>query len=264
MKFKFKLDTFFNNEEIILNLNNTSLPTSTHVYYEAKKKELCEQYETARMFLKETELNDYKHWFKKSDDEKINNYLKLTYESIFYETAILYYNIVVDLSWCLFYVSVEYLVNTSTKTALIPQYQPIGEAYDTIRQLEKYVTNPSDESAPYKYFSNLNKSLTPIFNHVNDFWKSFSRSKIRDNYNYIKHKGKPIYNEITDLQDEQLLSIIVNNEEIPSKIEDVQMKLDLIPAIDELFKFDNDILYPYIKSLIELLDSFVKPSKLIQ
>ena len=51
--------------------------------------------------------------------------------------------------------------------------------------------------------------------------------------------------------------------EIASDIRDVQWVQSLKENISELIKFDNEQLFPYVKSLLEELERVVKPSPMV-
>ena len=51
--------------------------------------------------------------------------------------------------------------------------------------------------------------------------------------------------------------------EIASDIRDVQWVQSLKDNISELIKFDNEQLFPYVKSLLEELERVVKPSPMV-
>ena len=95
---------------------------------------------------------------------------------------------------------------------------------------------------------------------IADFWKDFSNSNIRNLYNYIKHKGKPAYREIEEFRGGKAMRLLINKEEYPSDIRDVQKIVGLEQGINELIHFDDDILFPYIQKLLELLNTAVDPS----
>ena len=86
-----------------------------------------------------------------------------------------------------------------------------------------------------------------------EFWKEFSESKIRNIYNYIKHKGTPCYKEIESLRDTRFFSLIIGKESYPTDIRDVRKVLSIDELTDELIKFDDEKLYPYVVELIKKL-----------
>ena len=94
--------------------------------------------------------------------------------------------------------------------------------------------------------------------------------RIRKKYNYCKHKGKPAYDEIEELRGKgRLFGISIqpigSNEtiQIASDIRDVQWVQSLTDNITELQRFDDEQLFPYVKSLLEELERVVKPSPMV-
>ena len=102
--------------------------------------------------------------------------------------------------------------------------------------------------------------FSPAVDLIVEFWKNFSNSNIRNLYNYIKHKGKPIYREIEEFRGGKAMRLLINKQEYPSDIRDVQKIVGLKQGIDELIHFDDNILFPYIQNLLELLNTAVDPS----
>ena len=64
-------------------------------------------------------------------------------------------------------------------------------------------------------------------------------------------------------QPHKIFSLQVNDKKCPSDIRDVQATINLIDAIEELRRFDNEKLFPYIESLFTQLEALIKPSPLI-
>ena len=50
--------------KVTFNLVGSKLPSSNDVYFRAKQRELVEQYSAARIFMHETETDDWDHWFR--------------------------------------------------------------------------------------------------------------------------------------------------------------------------------------------------------
>ena len=251
-------------------LEGTSLPTNKDLYFRTKQREIIDQYAAARIFLRETETDDWSHWFNLVDDERNNTAFKKIFTTYFYETALMYYNIVVDLTWTLCYVSAEFAISNSSNRVDFEGCKPIEEAYQLLRTAENSVTSPTAESNPFEYLQKMCPEYSKAIQIIVDFWNSFSSSAIRKKYNYCKHKGKPAYDEIEELRGKGRLSGIsiqlVNSTEkieIASDIRDVQWVQSLKENISELIKFDNEQLFPYVKSLLEELERVVKPSPMV-
>ena len=88
---------------VTFNLVGTRLPNNHDLFFCTKQRELAEQYSGARIFLRETETDDWKHWFNPVEDDVTDKAFKLIFRSHFYETALFYYNAIVDMSWTLCY-----------------------------------------------------------------------------------------------------------------------------------------------------------------
>lgn len=95
---------------------------------------------------------------------------------------------------------------------------------------------------------------------VVEFWKVFSNSSIRNLYNFVKHKGKPLYEEVENLRGGKIMSILIGNEEYPSDIRDVQKMISVEDGLKELIDFDNNMLFPYIEKLLCQLKIAIEPS----
>lgn len=248
-------------------LVGTVLPSNKDFYFRTKQKEIVDQYSAARIFLNETETEDWSHWFKQLDDKKLNDAFQKKFTTYFYETALMYYNIVVDLTWTLCYVSAEFAISNSSNRVDFEGYKPVEEAYQLLRTAENSVTSPTAETNPFKYLQKMSPECSKAIQMIIDFWISFSSSCIRKKYNYCKHKGKPAYEELEQVQaptrffDISIKSIDSNKTiHIPSDTRDVQWTQSLSENIAELKKFDDEQLFPYIKSLLEELEQVVQPS----
>lgn len=55
--------------KVTFNLVGSKLPNSNDVYFRAKQRELVEQYSAARIFMHETETDDWNHWFNPVEDK---------------------------------------------------------------------------------------------------------------------------------------------------------------------------------------------------
>lgn len=131
--------------------------------------------------------------------------------------------------------------------------RPIEEAYKLLRKTEEGASTPHAKGNPFDYL----KAMAPEFSSATDliinFWKEFSNSNIRNLYNYIKHKGKPLYRESEAIQGGKTMQLWIDKEEYPSDIRDVQKIIGLEDGIKELIDFDDNILFSYIDRLIEEL-----------
>ena len=255
----FKLDR---DKNFSVNLVGMKLPTNKDLFFRAKQQEIFQQYETARIFLKETDTDDWNHWFT-CNDTNFQGVFELIFTGNIFEAALMYYNIIVDLSWTICYVSAEFAIYQQDKVIDISGMMSIEEAYKKLRNTENAVVNPSNEGNPFQYLKVVCPEYEEAINLIIDFWSKFSNSEIRNLYNYIKHKGKPLYEEVDAFAPGRLLTLHISNEECPVDVRDIQRKVKLKDAIKELKVFDDELLYPYIKKLFELLEIAVNPSPLV-
>lgn len=267
MVFKNDIFTLSPTSKRTFNLVGAKLPNSKDVYFRAKQDEIIDQYAAARIFLNEIETNDWEHWFNKQKLDENNEAFKLIFSSYFYESALTYYNVLIDLSWTICYVSAEYVCNFKNMPISFSGVKPIEEAYDLLRQAENNVTNPTSENNPFQYLKIMCPEYTTAIDLIIDFWKDFSNTNIRKNYNFFKHKGKPAYNEIEKLRGGRVMGVYVKENgkkiEMVSDTQDVKYKISLFDSIKELYKFDNEKLFPYLKKLLEELEKQVNPSPMV-
>lgn len=250
-------------------LNLGDLPTNTDIYFRAKQKEIIDQYSAARVFMRESETDDWNHWFDPVEDQQHNEAFKLIFTSFFYESALIYYNIIVDLSWTICYVSAEFACTQKGKRVDFSGMKSIEDAAELLRKAENNVTNPTAEGNPFGYLKMMCPEFSNAIDLIINYWNTFGNSLIRNRYNFCKHKGKPSYSEIEELRGGRLMDIYFQNKDtndkiqIASDIRDVQLQFSLIEAIDELRQFDDNELFPYINSLFKELEDVIKPSPMI-
>lgn len=250
-------------------LVGSTLPNNQDVYFYSKWDELFERYQSARLFLRKCIEESGNSWFNPVKDPNVQRGIELTFKAEFYETALINYNILVDLSWTLTYVSAEFMLynfdsdGNITNSAEISGMSSIEEAYDMLRKTENRVMTPHAEGNPFQYLKVMAPEFKEAIDLIIDFWKNFSNSEIRQMYNYIKHKGKPRYTEIENLRGGKLFSIYVDNEEYPADVRDIQKIVSLEQEIQNLLDFDNKSLFPYIEKLLSSLNNAVNPSPYI-
>ncbi|MGF7012320.1 hypothetical protein M2145_001028 [Lachnospiraceae bacterium PF1-21] len=250
-------------------LNGLKAPVNKDLYFLSKWDELFERYASARLFLRKSLGDDWSYWFVPHENEEIQFAMENKFRSDLFESALISYNIIVDLSWTITYVSAEYVhynldsngnqVNASSLNGLVS----LEEAYTLLRKTENAVVTPTAPNNPFLYLKNMAPEFSEAIDLIIEFWKNFSQSSIRSLYNYLKHKGKPIYKEVDSLNKGRLFSLVINNQQYPSDIRDVQRKLVLMDEIDALISFDNTDLFPYIENLLSLLNKAVDPSPII-
>ncbi len=255
--------------EVKFDLVGSKLPSSNDVYFRAKQSELVEQYSAARIFMYETETDDWNHWFYPLEDKTTTEVSRLIFRSHFYETALFYYNAVVDISWTLCYVAVEFACSNKGARVDISGIKPIEEAAELLRKAEGNVTSPTAEDNPFSYLKLMCPEFEPVINHIVAFWDSFSSSEIRKRYNYCKHKGRPSYEEIEELSSGRVMGFYIENREtgqvtqIASDPQDVRYSFSLEDAISKLKDFDDNILFPYTQKLISLIEAILQPSQMV-
>ena len=251
------------------NLVGAKLPTTNDVYFRAKQKDLVEQYSAARIFLHETETTDWNHWFNPVEDPIATEAFRLIYKSHFYETALFYYNTVVDISWTLCYVAIEFACSCNGERVDISGIKPIEEAAELLRSAEGNVTSPTAEENPFGYLKQMCPEFAPVIDYVVEFWLSFAPSNVRQKYNFCKHKGRPSYEEISKLKDGRVMGIYLEDKstgqtvQVASDPQDVNYSFSLEDSILELKDFDDNILFPYVQRLFSMIESILKPSPLI-
>lgn len=254
---------------IKFNLVGTKIPNSNDIFFRAKQEELVEQYSTARIFMHETETDDWNHWFNPVEDKVINESFQLTLKSHFYEIALFYYNAVVDISWTLCYVAAEFACSAKGVRVDISGIKPIEEAFQLLRIAENNVTAPTAKENPFSYLKKMCPEFEPAINQIINFWNTFSSSEIRKRYNYCKHKGRPSCEEIEKLSPGKIMNVYLVNKntgettQMISDIQDVKYSFSLDSALLELRDFDDNILFPYIDKLIKTIEDILKPSPMI-
>lgn len=153
MKFETNIFQFRQTSDFKINFSDFKLPTHRDVFFRAKQYEMYEQYHSARIFLNETETSDWKYWFE-VDNVECHQILELEYMGRMFETALLYYNIVVDLSWVLCYGCAEYILyNKDTEKIMVDMSNPLNieDAYNAMRKTEGEVANPDVQKNPLEY-----------------------------------------------------------------------------------------------------------------
>lgn len=248
------------------NLIGVKIPTNQDYYFISKWHEIFDRYTVARLFLRKTQEDNWDYWFNPLADADSQKAVEMIFQSNLYETALINYNILVDLSWTITYVSAEYVLykfdnnNNIVNVQEVYGMSPIEEAYELLRKTENGVTTPHAEGNPFDYLKKTVPAFEEAIDMIIDFWSTFSNSNIRKLYNYIKHKGKPIYSEINKYQGGKIMDLFIGKEQYPSDIRDVQRIISLKESIQELIDFDDNLLFPYMTKLIKSLEQAVEPS----
>lgn len=249
-------------------LNGLKMPVSKDYYFRAKQQELIDQYAAARIFMHETDTDNWEHWFTRPEDETNMVAFQNIFRSYFYETALLYYNIVVDLSWTLCYVCAEFAIHKGENVFDFSGLMPIEEASRLLRDAEKMISNPDSENNPFQYLKKMAPEYTAAIDMVVDFWNVFGDSMIRRKYNFCKHRGKPAYTEIERQRNGRFMNFFVKSSsgtltQMTSDIRDVRWELSLKDSIEELRGFDDEQLFPYIQELMHELERVLEPSPMV-
>ena len=270
MEFKYDHLTLGDNPPDKIILEGIALPSSRDVYFRAKQSEIVDLYSAARIFLTETENDtDWRNWFVPVDDPDMQKAIEIKMRSLFYETALFYYNAIVDISWTMCYVCAEFAITKSGERVEFGNIQPIENAYDLLREAEGNVTNPTAEGNPFSYIKRMCPEFSDVIDSIISFWEEFGNSSIRHKYNYCKHKGKPVYSELNKFYGPRFLRLYKREDsgqrtELAVNPLDVQYTCSLEDSIAELLRFDNEELFPYIYDLIKRLERIVDPSPLVR
>ena len=244
------------------NLIGARLPNVKDIFLRAKQEEIYQQYDSARIFLKETETEDWNHWID-TNNKKYQEASKIILKTRMFESSLMFYNIVVDLSWVLCYVSAEFAFYRKDEAINLCNMINIEDAYKILRQVERVVSSPNCDGNQFEYLKSICPDFLEPIELVIEFWNSFFDSDIRKLYNFIKHKGKPRYEELENLILYKSPELIINNEHYPMDISDVQMTISLNKFTRKLAEFDDNVLYPYIRKLYELLENVIEPSPFV-
>lgn len=289
MEFATDIFSLYPDSHRTFSLIGLTLPSQRDVYFRAKQKELLDQYAGARIFMRELDTDDWSHWFNPNPDPKNNQAFQYIFQGYLYETALIYYNIIVDLSWTLCYTCAEFACTQNGKRVDLSGLKSIEESAELLRKAENNVTAPTAENNPFGYLKLMSPEFTNAIDLIVAFWTKFANSETRKTYNYCKHKGKPVYTEISNLQGGRLMGLYVQpaNQEtqkdadadssaqgkegkddekkiqIASDIRDVQLGIPLGSSIKILQEFDDNELFPYIQSLLKELETVIKPSPLL-
>lgn len=235
-------------------INEILKPNNRQIFFESKLEDIVRQYAAARTFLLETNTPDWKHWFEeRSGNDEMNSRMKTIMGSMFLESAIIYYNIVVDLTWVMTYVCAEYSISDIKSNILIEDIYNIDKINDILRKLENYVKNPNHPENPLSYIKKNSYNFLPAINSIEEFWRSYSNDEMRNLYNHIKHKGKPVYKEIFESVPKKFGSIIINGEEHANDKSDVKYEISFNETIKKLIEFDNEKLFPYCDKLFDTI-----------
>lgn len=249
------------------NLVGTTLPSNIDVYFRSKQKEIVEQYSGARIMMEQTCCMKNDYWFKcETSNSNIIKGIRNKFRAHFYESALFYYNIMIDLSWTLCYSVAEFSYIEDGELKEYVGLKSIDEAYNILRKAEQNVTSPTAYNNPFDYLYTMCPEFSSAFDIITDFWESEVVADIRKMYNYCKHKGKPNYIEINEDSLGSAIGVYLQKGDskvhIVSALEDVQLKVSLENEIQKLVAFDNAV-YKYLESLFSTIENIIKPSPLV-
>lgn len=157
------------------NLIGTKFPTSQDVYFVSKWHELFERYEMARIFLSKTEEDNWDYWFNRVSDEVAQKGMELMFKAKMLETALINYNILIDLTWTMTYVSAEYVLykfdneGNVTNADEIKGMHSIENSLAMLREAENGVSTPHAEGNQFQYL----KIMRPEFSDAIDLIVEF-------------------------------------------------------------------------------------------
>lgn len=244
------------------------LPEDRDFFFRAKQFEIGDQYTAARFFLRQTDGENYKDWLFSTGNVNADCGIRNTWRSYFYEAALMYYNILVDLSWVLLYLSAEYVCYQDDCAVKFESVKSMGEAMELMRSAEGLVAEPLCATNPIGYIKKMCPKLDNAVQMTIDFWKEYKESSIRHLYNYCKHRGKPAYEEIVKFTGPKFAKFNRLNDDgsmtqVAFDTRDVRLKVSLEKSIEELLTFDDEKLFPYLHNLISELEKIVQPSPLV-
>lgn len=241
------------NKRIAIPPNMIIIPSSQELFFEAKLTEIHRQYQAARLFLGQVDNDYWDYWYESFNNDVKDGITRVGFNGVFLETAILYYNIVVDLTWVICYVSAEFAGYKKGKAIQLDEINLIQDTQDIIREMEKLVSNPFVENNPLNYLKEHCPDFAPAIDLVYDFWKVFADSEVRSLYNFLKHKGKPQYEELYQHTQKKFYSFHKDNQEYSTDINDVKLEISIYKTVELLKDYDNKILFPYCDKLFSLL-----------
>ena len=270
MVFKNDLNALLPPRGFSVQIPGAKLPTNKDVYIRSMQQQIAEQYDAARMFMKETDTSDWDHWFKRPDNDRIATLYEWDRKANFLECALFYYNIIIDLTWTLCYVAAEYAICGSNENMIsFEGMVPIDEAWKLLQRAQKNVLAPTAENNPFGYLAKMAPAYGIAIDMITEFWSNYQSNGIRQLYNYCKHRGKPLY---TELQENgganRLFPLYFVGEkreisQLPSSPFDVMKKVSIKEMLVSLQVFDDEVLFPYVQELIAEIIKVAQPSPLV-
>lgn len=247
------------NKRLDTDINELRMPNSNKNFFEGKLYEIYLRYQSARIMMHSIDNNDNEYWYYNTDKEINNHIIRLNYNGFFLENAILNYNIVVDLTWIITFLSIDICYYKDNNKFVFDEINQKEESKTVINKIEKFVQSPDvDEIKEFlNYFSSLHFKYEEVVNHITSFWQSFSTNEIRYLYNYLKHRGKPEYTEIYKLTGKKFFSYYDGDKEYATDMSDIRKEISMYNQIEKLIDFDDNILFPYCNKLFQLLINII-------
>ena len=260
-KFKNNVDKWLKEQKIRNKIpkNTIIIPSSRELFFEGKLYEIYLRYQSARTMLNAIDNNENGYWY--DDIEENKDLIRLNYNGFFLESMIMNYNIIIDLTWVVTFLSIEicdYEIK-SDGNFNFSDGNDISKTKEIIKKIEGLAKRPDDrEISEYmNYFNSLSEKYIPITEHIKSFWKTFKDSEIRKLYNFIKHRGKPEYKEIYNITGRKFYSYISDEIEYSTDISDIRSTISLYETLNNLIYFDDNTLFEYCDKLFELLIAIV-------
>lgn len=117
----------------------TKMVNNKDIYIREKQKEIFEYYLTARMFLMQANCIDERviMGLLNKDDYDSCRSIELDLKGNFYECALFYYNALIDLSWVLAYVSLEFACSINGQRVSTEGIDWISKSKAYLEEFEK-------------------------------------------------------------------------------------------------------------------------------
>ena len=176
------------NDSCTYGISQEDILSGKWAVFQSKQMDIKRQLLWARRMLSEADSIDWECWLKCNLSEKTLEKEKLLYQTFFYETALIYYNIVVDLSLTFCFMSAMMLIENQTQDS--DTIRSIDEVYDFLRSNEDKPAFPTKKYNPFKIMCEKCPEFQKPISIIEGFWDSFKESTIRKAYNFTKHRGK--------------------------------------------------------------------------
>ncbi|WAW14406.1 hypothetical protein [Peptostreptococcus equinus] len=234
------------------------------LFYVLKSNEIINKYHQARLVVKE--------FFKENIEyiEEYNN--REVVKGMIYEHALFLYNAVIDLLFCTVYLCTEQYVYKNGKK--ITNYDDLFDNTDIEKFIRDLERNSKANTDTIEYFEKMDNKYGTIKNELIKLMEELDKTKIRSNFNFIKHRGMIDYGELKNNSKviEEINKFCFFRPEFRPYIDIIkqergsiyrfQNKQNLANCISELIKFDNDFLFGIVKVILEELYIICQPTKI--